>query len=150
MSGANGELSLNPADCEGVYLEDAEYDEYVEALAEVPCGQRIATTFRGDDGPSSLWLDVSGRLWIAPWSLGGSVEVPAWSASRAAADAATQLPRGDWPSSVLYQRLVTGGVPVAKAAALVAKLYAKRDCRYVFDDAFVARVIQQNRTPSTV
>lgn len=145
MSAANGELSLNPADCEGVYLEDAEYDEYVDALAEVPRGGRIETTFRGDDGPSWLWLDASGCLWIAPWSLGGSVAVPAWSASRAAADTEAQLPRGEWPSSVLYQRLVAGGVSAAKAATLVAKLYAKRDCRHVFDDAFVARIIEQNR-----
>jgi hypothetical protein len=140
---ANGELPLKPTDCEGVYLEDAEYDEYVDALAEVPRGQRISTTFRGDDGPSWLWLDVSGRLWIAPWSLG--VAVPAWSATRAAADPDCKLPTGSWPSSVLYERLVAGGVPATKATELVAKLYAKRDCRHVFDDAFVARVIEQNR-----
>jgi hypothetical protein len=145
MSGENSELSLNPAGCEGVYLEDAEYDEYIEALAEVPRGQRISTKFRGDDGPSWLWLDVSGRLWIAPHSLGGGMAVPAWSASRAAADAENQLPTGEWPSSVLYRHLVAGGVPAAKASDLVAKLYAKRDCRHVFDDVFVARVIEQNR-----
>lgn len=145
----NEELSLNPANCEGVYLEDAEYDEYVDALAEVPRGQRIETTFRGDDGPSWLWLDASGRLWIAPWPLSGAA-VPAWSASRAAADSECQLPSGEWPSSILYERLVASGVPAPKATELVAKLYAKRDCRYVFEDAFVARVIEQNRVGSTM
>lgn len=137
--------TLNPSDCEGVYLEDAEYDEYVEALAEVPRGERIQTTFRGDDGPSWLWLDVSGRLWIAPWQLGGDQAVPAWSATRAAADEELKLPQGEWPSAALYRRLVAGGVLSVKAAELVAKLYAKRDCRHVFDDAFIARVIVQNR-----
>ena len=138
------ERTLNATDCEGVYLEDAEYDEYVEALAERPHGERLTTQFRGEDGPSSLWLDASGCLWIAPWSLGG-VAVRAWSASRAAADPDTKLPTGQWPSSALYERLVAGGVPKVKAAELVVKLYAKRDCRYVFDDAFIARVIEQNK-----
>jgi hypothetical protein len=137
-------LSLNAANCEGVYLEDAEYDEYVEALAEVPRGDRLTVQFRGDDGTSAVWLDASGCLWIAPWSLGGTA-VRAWSASRAAADPDCQLPTGQWPSSVLYELLVAGGVPATKASDLVAKLYAKRDCRYVFDDAFIARVIEQNR-----
>lgn len=140
------ELDLDPADCEGVYLDDAEYDEYVNALAEVPRGQQITTRFDGDDGPSQLWLDGSGQLWVAPWSLeNGTRPVRAWSASRASADGDLKLPQGEWPSAALHRRLVAGGVPVIKAAELVVKLYAKRDCRYVFDDAFVARVIEQNR-----
>ena len=36
----SGDLELRKEDCEGVYLDDAEYDEYIEALAEKPQGSR--------------------------------------------------------------------------------------------------------------
>lgn len=136
------ELDLDPDDCEGVYLEDDVYDELVNELAER--GSRLETRFRGDGGPTQAWLDASGQLWIAPWSLNGRA-VRAVSASRAAADPSLQLPQREWPSTVLHRRLVAGGVSETKATELVHKLYAKRDCRHVFDDAFVTRIIEQNR-----
>lgn len=136
-------LELRPEDCDGVYLDDKLYDDFVNELAEVPRGQRLTVQFGGDVGPSHLWLDTSGCLWVSPWGLGRSVR--AWSASRAAEDSDTLLPTGEWPSSALHRRLVEGGVPDAKATEIVHRLYAKRDCRHVFDDVFVARIIEQNR-----
>jgi len=143
MSASNGELNLRPEDCDGVYMDDDDYDYFVNALAEKPRGQLLTVQFGGDVGPSQMWIDVSGCMWVRPWGLGRNVR--AWSASRAGADPDTLLPTGEWPSSELHSRLIEGGVPEAKATEIVRGLYAKRDCRHVFDDAFVARIIEQNR-----
>jgi hypothetical protein len=139
-----GSTMSNGRECAGVCLPDELYDEFMEQLKGVPVGKYVEGRFTGDVRKSRVWMDVSGALWCR------SPRVPdkdlrCVRLSAAESDPELAVPVGEWPSQALYRRLVAGGVAEERATMLVAKLYQDEDCRTVLPDAFVERIIEQNR-----
>lgn len=131
-------------ECAGVCLPDRDYDEFVEQLKGVPAGQYVEGCFTGDVRKSRVWMDTSGALWCRTPRIPGT-DLRCVRMSEAESDPENAMPVGEWPSQALYRRLVAGGVAAERATMLVAKLYQGEDCRTVLPDAFVERIIAQNK-----